>query len=280
MTKRALVIGINYIGTQNELHGCINDSINVKNLLINHCDYQEQNIVHMTDLTQIKPTRENIEKEFEKLILQSHAGDTLFFSNSSHGSQVADNNGDELDKLDDVLVPLDFMTRGVISDDYLNSILQKLASGIKLTCIFDNCHSGSILDLKFNLIPNNKYLKGSLNANTIYNTGEWSNEFKFLIEPSNTHLSANIVCFSGCRDDQTSSDITSSGKSFGAFTNTFIDYLNNNLITIGNKKIVNDKIKLREACKAINANLQIRGYSQQSILSFVNNGDYEEFLSL
>jgi hypothetical protein len=280
MTKRALVIGINYIGTQNELHGCINDSINLKNFLINHCDYEEKNIVHMTDLTPTKPTRENIQKAFEKLILEAKSGDILFFSNSSHGSQIDDTNGDEIDKKDDVLVPLDFMTHGVISDDYLNSILQKLVSGVKLTCIFDNCHSGTMLDLKYNLIPNNKYLKGTLNSNIIYNPQDWSNEFKFLIEPSNTHLAANIVCFSGCKDDQTSADVSSNGKSFGAFTNTFVDYLNTNMVTINNKQVLNDKLKLRDVCKGINANLQIRGYSQQSILSFVKNGDYENFLSL
>jgi hypothetical protein len=280
MTKRALIIGINYIGTQNELSGCINDSINLKKFLIDYCNYTEQNIVHMTDLTSVKPTRENIQKAFEKLIIEAKSGDTLFFSNSSHGSQVQDTNGDEIDKMDEVLVPLDFMTHGVITDDYLNSILQKMVSGVKLTCIFDNCHSGSILDLKYNLISNNKYLKGAFNSNTRYNSQEWSNEFKFLIEPSNTHLSANIVCFSGCRDDQTSADVSSNGKSFGAFTNTFIEYLDNNLITINNKKVLNDKLKLRDVCKGVNANLQIKGYSQQSILSFVNNGDYENFMTL
>jgi hypothetical protein len=280
MTKRALLIGINYIGTQNELSGCINDSINLKQFLINYCNYEEKNIVHMTDLTTVKPTRENIQKAFEKLIGEAKAGDTLFFSNSSHGSQVQDTNNDEIDKQDEVLVPLDFMTKGVISDDYLNSILNKLVAGVKMTCVFDNCHSGSILDLKYNLISNNKYLKGTLNSNIKYNTGEWSNEFKFLIEPANTHLKSNIICFSGCRDDQTSADVSSNSKSFGAFTKTFIDYLNNNIVTISNKKVLNDKLKLREICKGVNANLQINGYSQQSILSFVNNGDYENFLTL
>ena len=36
MLKKALLIGINYTGTDYELRGCINDSINLKQFLISN----------------------------------------------------------------------------------------------------------------------------------------------------------------------------------------------------------------------------------------------------
>jgi len=42
--KKALLIGINYRGTANELGGCINDVNSMKNILIKRCGYKEKNI--------------------------------------------------------------------------------------------------------------------------------------------------------------------------------------------------------------------------------------------
>ena len=55
--KRALLIGINYTGTANELQGCINDVLSVNDKLTQN---GFKNINIMTDLTPIIPTRNNI----------------------------------------------------------------------------------------------------------------------------------------------------------------------------------------------------------------------------
>ena len=39
MSKFALLIGINYKGTSNELNGCINDVMNMRDVLIKHFGY-------------------------------------------------------------------------------------------------------------------------------------------------------------------------------------------------------------------------------------------------
>jgi hypothetical protein len=39
--KRALLIGINYIGSSNQLNGCINDVANIKSFLIQRFDFKE-----------------------------------------------------------------------------------------------------------------------------------------------------------------------------------------------------------------------------------------------
>ena len=46
--KRALLIGINYIGTANELAGCINDIANISNILINRCGYNQNDVTVLT----------------------------------------------------------------------------------------------------------------------------------------------------------------------------------------------------------------------------------------
>lgn len=51
--KNALLVGINYTGTENELFGCINDVNSINNKIYQTFD----NITIITDLTYLKPTK-------------------------------------------------------------------------------------------------------------------------------------------------------------------------------------------------------------------------------
>jgi len=67
-----------------------------------------------------------------------------------HGGQTADLDGDEDDGYDEVIYPVDFRTAGHIVDDEMHRILvSSLQPGVRLTAIFDSCHSGSALDLPY-----------------------------------------------------------------------------------------------------------------------------------
>lgn len=67
-----------------------------------------------------------------------------------HGGQTADLDGDEEDGYDEVIYPVDFRVAGHIVDDEMHNIMVKpLAPGVRLTAIFDSCHSGSALDLPY-----------------------------------------------------------------------------------------------------------------------------------
>jgi len=84
------------------------------------------------------------------LVTGSQPGDHLFFHFSGHGSQVKDTSGDEEDGFDETLIPVDFRTAGQIIDDELHDRMVKpLKKGVRLTAIFDCCHSGTLLDLPF-----------------------------------------------------------------------------------------------------------------------------------
>jgi hypothetical protein len=66
--KRALLVGINYVGTPSQLYGCINDIDNVAEYLKSARGYESRCIIVMSDTTPRKPTRANILAGFRELL--------------------------------------------------------------------------------------------------------------------------------------------------------------------------------------------------------------------
>ena len=212
--KKALLVGINYIGTSAQLSGCINDIINMKNNLIQNYGFQESNIVLLTETSKNKkPTKENIIKYISQLIDNNHSNSHLVFHYSGHGSNVKDTNHDEVDGRDETICPLDYGSAGFITDDQLYNILVRpLKSKAKLTCIFDSCHSGTILDLKYTYRLD---AKASESAS------------KYFISTLTNYFvpNADVVVYSGCLDKQTSADTSFDGSAQGALTYCFLETL-------------------------------------------------------
>src|SRR5690349_4255402 len=71
-------------------------------------------------------------------------------TNPGHGGQTKDLDGDEEDGYDEVIYPVDFRQVGHITDDEMHRIMvTPLQAGVRLTAIFDSCHSGTALDLPY-----------------------------------------------------------------------------------------------------------------------------------
>jgi len=147
---RALLVGINYVGTSSELRGCHNDVETMRRYVASH-GYGGQDVRILADDGQHQPpTTPNFWSGVEWLIEGASEGDSLFFHYSGHGSRIPDDNGDEADGWDDALVPLDYETAGMIRDDEVFlRLVAPLPKGVQLTCIMDCCHSGTILDLPY-----------------------------------------------------------------------------------------------------------------------------------
>lgn len=208
---RALLIGINYEGTDSALSGCINDTTNMKLVLVER-GYSPENILVITDHTDLKPTRSTILMELLKLIL---SGDKrLFFHYSGHGSYISDVDGDEDDGRDECLVPIDYETNGMIIDDEIRGILCCLQEDQKLTCVIDACHSGTSFDLRYNL-----YERYSGKILSMKDDG---------VHPETR---GQCIMLSGCMDTQTSSDSSFAGKAQGAMTYAFLKSLENSAVT-------------------------------------------------
>lgn len=150
-TRRALLVGINYVGQNGQLSGCHNDVGNIMDYLIQRQGFDKANIhVLMDDGKNESPTYDNIIKAFRRLVAQAEAGDSCFFHYSGHGGRLADDNGDEDDGYDETLIPVDFQSAGQMRDDIVFSeLVGRMPEGATLTCLMDCCHSGSVLDLPY-----------------------------------------------------------------------------------------------------------------------------------
>ncbi|EED19678.1 metacaspase CasB [Talaromyces stipitatus ATCC 10500] len=151
--RKALLIGINYFGQANQLKGCINDVTQMSIFLNKVYGYRREDMVILTDdqsnpLSQ--PTKANIIRAMYWLVKDAMPNDSLFIHFSGHGGRTPDLDGDEDDGFDDVIYPVDYKSAGHIVDDEMHDIMVKpLRPGVRLTAIFDSCHSGTALDLPF-----------------------------------------------------------------------------------------------------------------------------------
>jgi hypothetical protein len=202
--KNALLIGINYTGAQNELYGCIND-VNAIKERITQNGFTNVNI--LTDLTSKQATRDNILSEFKNLLINSKAGDLLFFLYSGHGSYALDKNGDEKDGRDELIVSCDL--KGILDDELKSLIQTYLKTNVTLFAMFDSCFSGTVLDLKY------QYLD-SLNYD------------EYTENPKQMDTQGDVFMISGCTDEQTSADSVFNNKSNGAMTWSLLESLKQN----------------------------------------------------
>jgi hypothetical protein len=205
LNKAALLVGSNYPNTSSQLSGCINDINFLKDKLSNTYGYNKFNL--LTDISGVKPTRDNILSNFRNFLSSSKEGDFLFFGFSGHGSQVRDTSGDETDRTDETIVGCDL--QNVKDDELKQIIMDNLKPNVTLFCVFDSCHSSTVLDLKY------QYLD-SLNYNS------------FSENDTNLETNGNVIMISGCMDSQTSSDASIGGVSRGAMLWSFLDTINKN----------------------------------------------------
>jgi hypothetical protein len=278
MTKKALLIGINYIGTFQALKGCINDINNISAVLTSNCAYLPQNVRILTDNTSVKPTRAAIIDGINWLVSDNKFGDTLVFYYSGHGSSITDIDNDEYDKRDEVLVPLDYKTSGIITDDWLyTNLARKVLTGVTLWGFTDCCHSGTMCDLTCNYDSTCTLKAGNVfKKNMPYVSMNWTDTYSFSLE-KNTQLMGNIVFFSGCMDTQKSADATINKTAQGAFTYCLLTFLKQN---IAGKAFIYNKIKLLDLLKYLKCTLQINGFSQLPRLSTGKIKDSDIYFNL
>jgi hypothetical protein len=206
--KRALLIGINYIGTPYKLDGCINDVLNMTTFLRRYYPQcREFRLLTDTMPASNKPTKTNILNAFTWATTGLKPGDSIYIHYSGHGGTIADTNGDEktnsdTPNMDSIIYPCNNGKLEMITDDELRTFLiDKIPAGVKCFTIFDCCHSGSILDLRYN------YQAPTQNSITMTQDSTY------------TSTKGDVLFLSGCRDSQTAADtVDTFGKPCGATT--------------------------------------------------------------
>lgn len=169
--------------------------------------------------TRQETTRQSILSTFKDLVNKVQAGDIVYIHYSGHGAQILDDNGDELDGLDESIVPSDYKTRKDgsrnIRDDEIGIFLNELKTKNPATVIFtfDSCFSGTITRGGRQLVRGESYQGKTPKINPKASADDSSG-----ILPQKS-LSSNVIIISATRSDQTAkeTDDDSYGK-MGALT--------------------------------------------------------------
>lgn len=242
--KVAVLIGIDYYAYPDiQLRGSINDTINMRNMLIDAYGYEPANIIMLRDDFKTQstlPTCSNIVNTLNKVAAQSKNLQELWIHYSGHGSQISNTNkAISADSEIQCIIPSDYRTSRCILDVELLNIVKNVSC--RTVLLFDSCHSGTVCNLPWMIMYNSPT---SFSRITVNNT--------VLANP-------NIVMFSGCKDSQTSLDAYSAleAESVGAFTNAFLECLRMN----GHN--VSFMLLYRDICSYLASN----GYTQVPLLS-------------
>lgn len=146
LRRRALLIGIGEYQNFSRLPGAPNDARTVAAFLVEHGGFATNDIRLLTDS---EATRDNIlSAAREWLVDETAAGDEALLFFSGHGFQQWDEDGDEADRKDETLVPVDAylggdgQVQGMITDDEIGVLLDDL-EGRQVTVVIDACHSGT-----------------------------------------------------------------------------------------------------------------------------------------
>jgi hypothetical protein len=152
--KYALIIAIgdyDYKTTGWSKISSANDVPIIKQTLIDQ-KFDEKNIQLLIDE---QATFAGIKAALDNLLRNIKPGDIVVIHYSGHGQQIFDDNGEEIDGLDEALVSYDARVRysddykgeNHIRDDQIGNILanfrNKLGSNGQLLVLLDSCHSGS-----------------------------------------------------------------------------------------------------------------------------------------
>lgn len=262
--KKALLVGINYPGTDHQLNGCVNDVMAMSQVLTQYFGFTNPKDKRV--ITNKSATTTNILQRLEWLVDGAQSGDYLYFHYSGHGSQIIDtsyDDDDEPDGLDEIICPVDLNWRdNVVTDDNLKAIFDKVPVGVHLTVMLDCCHSGSGIDASnvyqpygavreiVDLISPNKSRALAMPPD-IANRG-----FGLEIKPKKRAVSRNPevgLLISGCQSTQTSQDAWIHNRYMGAATFFLIENLKKFRWDVTHKTLV----------AAMNKDLKKFGYPQR-----------------
>ena len=222
--RTALLVGINYRDTENELNGCYNDVVNVAHYLRTVLGYPASSVSVLTDGNRgstfpasVAPTRQNILAGMATLVSGMVAGDEAVFHFSGHGTLVRDTNGDEVTGLDSCLCPLDYNAPasaggGIITDDELRALLvNKVPRGARLYIILDCCHNGTGCDVRYKYEDFSVLLRPTP-------VPVWRTQQKAFANGKYAETVGEVYMISGSRDEQTAADAYINNAFAGALT--------------------------------------------------------------
>ena len=221
----ALTVGLNsvdphhYAGWSGDLLACEADAKDMATLA------QHAGFTVSTLLTKAA-TKQAVLDKIASAAARLETGDIFLFTNSSHGGQLPDKNGDEPDGQDETLCFYD----GELVDDELYAALGAFRAGVRILAFSDSCHSGTVLKVYLanararaqGANPESQERPRGLPPDIALRTYEAHRVHydRILTDPKLRHsrdqVQASAILISGCQDNQESMD----GTFNGLFTGT------------------------------------------------------------
>jgi hypothetical protein len=220
MAKKALCVGINdYPYDGNDLNGCVNDAKAWAGLLTSKFGFSGSDVKLLLDG---EATKAKMMDGLKSLLAGARSGDVLVFTNSSHGTYVAESGGDE-EMYDEALCPYD-CAENLIVDDELRELFANLSNEVRLTVISDSCFSGTVTRAAIaEIIPGHRtpddrrvrFLSPALMGRKVLEN-PWTAKPKGKLKYPQSRMKE--VLLSGCTDKEYSYDALIDGKYHGAMT--------------------------------------------------------------
>lgn len=222
--KRFVGYGINvYPNPKNNLAGCVNDLNDWGNFAVSKLGFEAENVRKLQDS---QATKKNILDSWSWAIDGIAPGDLVIITCSGHGAQVPDANGDEIDKLDEIICPYDFAFKNsntYITDDEVNVLFSNVPNGALVIMIVDCCHSATMnRTVRDDLFP-----KRILPPDDILALfSEKEPVVRSMSKAVGNEGPRNLVLLSGCKTTEFSYDASFNGRNNGAFTYTLMKIFN------------------------------------------------------
>ena len=196
-----------------------------------------------TKLLTQEATADAVMAAIENAANELEAGDIFLITDSSHGGQVPDTNGDEQDSSDETWLAYDRQ----IVDDELYALWGKFKPGVRIVVLSDSCHSGSVnkgitdpdvpdvlataeeadkQTPRLRALPRDKMIATYEQNKALYDGIQARVGSS---ESTASELGATVLLISGCQDDQTSLD----GSKNGLFTEKLLKVWNDGAWTGG-----------------------------------------------
>lgn len=184
MSKKALLVGINYLKSNKyRLSSPINDIFIMKDFLINYCNFQEDDIIMLSDSPKIEEAGSffNITK-YLKTFKTLKRNDFLFMYFSGHKNRYLD---DEEDK-GEIFLPQDWNINQITKDYFQQNITEYKC---RTFIMFDCCNKRVDCNLRFNyntkemeLMENLKVEEGKNNIVIISSNSKNKNLYEKFLE--------------------------------------------------------------------------------------------------
>lgn len=209
--RYAVLAGSNFVGTPNELRGCINDLIDVRKLI------EGSGITILADLHDSDMSTANWKAALTNAVAVAQPGDVIFHMHSHHGAQIRDPSDE--DGLAEVWCPNDFdwSPDHMITDKWMAGLIASLKPGVQWIDWADCCHAGDSIRQLW--CPGER---PRLIANPDLKDFEAKKLAPMVVEGNDR----KGILLAACRSAQTSADAYINGEHCGAFSHTLLQALN------------------------------------------------------